>query len=50
MERFVIHDQANDFAVRDINDRLSLLGVAVAALGIRQRALVVDAVEIATGE
>ena len=37
VERLVLDQQPDDLAVGDVDDRLAVLGVAVAGLGVRQR-------------
>ena len=46
VERLVVDEQPDDLAVGDVDDRLAVLGVAVAGLGVRQRARLVEAVEV----
>src|SRR4051794_35497272 len=45
VERLVVDEQPQQLAVRDVDERLPVLGVAVAGLGVRQRAGLVEAVE-----
>src|SRR5262249_17265779 len=42
--------QADDLPVRDVDDRLAVLRIAVAGLGVRQRARLEQAAEVAAGE
>ncbi len=46
VERLVVDEQANDLAVRDVDDRLAVLRVAVAGLGVRERARLVEPVQV----
>ena len=38
VERLVVDEQPDELAVGDVDDRLAGLGVAVAGLGVRERA------------
>ena len=46
VEGLVVDEQAHDLAVRDVDERLAGLGVAVAGLGVGQRPRLVEAVEV----
>ncbi len=46
VEQLVVDEQADELAVGDAEQRLARLGVAVGALGVRQRADLVEAVEV----
>ncbi len=46
VERLVLDQQADDLAVGHIDDLLARLGVAVARLGIGERALLVEAGQV----
>ena len=46
VERLVVHQQPDDLAVGDVDDRLAGLRVAVPALGVRQRPPLVEGVEV----
>jgi hypothetical protein len=46
VERLVLHQQPDDLAVGDVDDRLPVLRVAVAALGVGEGVLFVEAVEV----
>ena len=46
VERLVIDEQPDQLAVRDVDDRLARLGIAVRALGVGQRPQFVEAVQI----
>ena len=46
VERLVVHQQPDDLAVGDVDDRLARLRVAVPALGVRQRPPLVEGVEV----
>ena len=46
VERLVVDEQADDLAVRDVDDRLARLGIAVAGLGVGQRAQLVERVQV----
>ena len=50
VERLVLDEQADDLAVGDVDDGLAVLGVAVAGLGVGQRAHLVEAVEVGAGQ
>src|ERR671929_163599 len=50
VERLVVDQQPDDLAVRDVDHRLARLGVAVAALGVGQRADLVERVEVRPGQ
>ena len=50
IEGLVVDEQADDLAVGDVDRRLPGLGVAVAGLGVGQRALLVEAVEVGAGQ
>src|SRR5205809_1022320 len=49
-ERLVIDEEADHLAVRDVDNGLTGLRVAIPGLGVGQRALLVDRVEIGAGE
>ena len=46
VKRFVVNEEADDFAVGDIDGRLHGLGVGISALYIRQRAQLVEWVQV----
>ena len=46
VERLVVDEQADDLAVGDVHDRLARLGIAVAGLGVGQRAQLVERVQV----
>src|SRR3954453_17708041 len=46
VEGLVVDEQADDLAVRDVEDRLPRLGKPVARLGVGERADLVDAVQV----
>ena len=48
VERLVVDEQPDQLAVGDVDGRLAGLGVAVAGLGVRQRALFEEGVEVGT--
>ena len=50
VERLVVDEQPDDLAVGDVDDRLAVLRVAVGGLGVRQRAGLVEAVEVGARE
>ena len=50
VKRLVLHEQAKDLAVCDIDDRLASLGIAVAGLRIGQRPDLVEAGKIGAGQ
>ena len=50
VERLVVDQQPDDLAVGDVDDRLAVLRVAVGGLGVRQRAGLVEAVEVGARE
>src|SRR6266516_2771575 len=50
VERLVVDEQTDDLSVRDVDDRLARLGVAVAALRVRQRPQLVERVQIGAGQ
>ena len=50
VERLVLDQQPDDLAVGDVDDRLAVLRVAVAGLGVGQRVLLVEAVEVRAGQ
>ena len=50
VERLVVDQQPDDLAVGDVDDGLAVLRVAVAGLGVRQRAGLVEAVQVGAGE
>ena len=49
IEGLVLHEEADQLAVGDVDDRLAGLGVAVAALRVRERPLLVERVEVGAG-
>ena len=50
VEGLVVDEEPDQLAVGDVDDRLARLGVAVAGLGVGQRAQLVDAVEVGAGQ
>ena len=50
VERLVVDQQPDQLAVGDVDDGLPGLGVAVARLGVRQRAQLVERVEVGAGQ
>ncbi len=50
VERRVLDQQPDQLAVGDVDDRLALLGEAVAGLGVGQRPLLEEAVEVRAGD
>ena len=50
VERLVVDQQPDQLAVGDVEDRLARLGIAVAGLGVGQRALLVERVEVGAGQ
>lgn len=50
VERLVVDQEPHDLPVRDVHDHLTGLRVAVARFGVRQRALLVEAVQVRPGE
>ena len=50
VERLVVDEQADELAVGDIDDGLPGLGVAVSGLGVRQRAQLVEGVQVGAGQ
>ena len=50
VERLVVDQQPDQLAVGDVDDRLAGLGVAVAGLGVRQWAQLVERVEVGAGQ
>ena len=50
VEGLVVDEQPDDLAVGDVDDRLAVLGVAVCGLRVRQRARLIEAVEVGAGE
>ena len=50
VERLVVDQQPDQLAVGDVDDRLAGLGVAVAGLGVRQRAQLVERVQVGAGQ
>ena len=50
VQRLVLDQQPDELAVGDVDDRLAVLGVAVARLRVRQRALLEEAVEVGARE
>ena len=50
VERLVVDQQPDDLAVRDVHHRLAGLRIAVAGLGVGQRARLVEAVQVAAEE
>ena len=50
VERLVVDQQADDLAVRDVQDRLAGLGVAVPGLGVGEGAHLVEPVEVGAGD
>ena len=50
VERLVVDQQPDDLAVGDVDHRLARLGVAVAGLGVGQRARLVEAVQVGAGQ
>ena len=50
VEGLVVDEQPDDLAVGDVHHRLAGLGVAVAGLGVGQRARLVEAVQVGAGE
>ena len=49
VERLVVDEEPDELAVGDVDERLADLGVAVAGLGIRQRARLEETVEVGPG-
>ena len=47
---FVVDEEADEFAVGDIDDGLPGLGVGVSSLGIGQRAQLVEGVQVGAGK
>ncbi len=47
IEGLVVHEQTDDLAVGDVDDGLSRLRIAVAGLGVWQRACLVESVQVA---
>ncbi len=47
---FVVDEQADEFAVGDIDDRLPGLGIGVSALGVGQRAQFAEGVQVGAGQ
>ena len=50
VERRVLHQQPDQLAVGDVDHRLALLGEPVAGLGVGQRPLLEEAVEVGAGD
>ena len=50
VKEFVVNQEADDFVVGDIDGRLYGLGVGVSALCIRQRAQLVEWVQVGAGQ
>ena len=50
VERLVVDQQPDELAVGGVDDGLAVLRVAVAGLGVRQRARLVEAVEVGAGQ
>ena len=50
VERLVVDEQPDDLAVRDVDDRLAGVRVAVGGLGVRQRPDLVEGVEVGAGQ
>lgn len=50
VERLVVHEQPDDLAVGDVDDRLPGLRIAVARLRVGQRVYFVDAAQVGAGE
>ena len=50
VERLVVDEQAQQLAVRDVDDGLAVLGVAVAGLGVGQGTALVEGVEVGAGD
>ena len=50
VEGLVVDEQTDDLAVRDVDDRLARLGIAVAALRVRQRPQLVERVQVGAGQ
>ena len=50
VERLVVDEQADDLRVRDVDDRLARLRIAVARLGDRQRSKLVERVQVRAGQ
>ncbi len=50
VERLIVDQQPDQLAVGDVDGRLTRLGVAVARLGVRQRALLEERVQVRAGQ
>ena len=50
IERLVLDEQADDLAVGDVDHRLAGLGIAVAGLGVGQRAGLIETAEVGAGQ
>ena len=50
IQRLVLDEQADQLAVRDVDDRLPGFGIAVAGLGVRQRPVLEEAIQVRAGE
>ena len=50
VEGLIVDEQADELAVGDVDDRLPDLRVAVAGLGVGQRTLLVEGVEVGAGQ
>jgi hypothetical protein len=50
IERLVVDEQPDDLAVGDVDDRLPVVGEAVAGLGVRQRPDLVEGVQVGAGQ